>query len=208
MESEKYQKELFVFDPPKKAQARFGSIFPRADLAITLTPEKMVFAAIGVIMLIVVFFALGVEKGRNAAYVKFTETKTVIKDIIATPIIPVRPAIVPVVVTKSSAAAPIVVSKSAATDTAAKINPQTTTIKAQAVFDKTKPYTVVAVTFSREDLAIKEVGKLRMAGLDAFVYYKGPYYVACVGSFQNKEAAGKILNKIKQMHRDAYVKLR
>jgi len=198
METENYQKELFEFKSPKRPKARFGNIFTRTDLAITLTPEKMVFAAIGVVMLMVVFFALGVEKGRSAAYAKFTATKTMTKDIVAAPAILVRSARAPIVVTKSAAA----------TNIAPKINPPAAAVKAEAAFDKTKPYTVVAATFSREDFASKEVSKLKTAGLAAFLYYGEPYYLACVGSFQSKESAQKILNKVRQMHRDAYVRLR
>ncbi len=198
METEKYQKELFEFESPRKAAARFVNIFPRTDFAITLTPEKMVFAAIGVIMLMVIFFALGVEKGRSAARLKFTAAKTIAKDVVAAPAILVNSARVPIVVTKSAAA----------TNITPKINSPAAVAKAQAVFDKTKPYTVVAAAFSREDLALKEVSKLKMAGLEAFVYYREPYYLACVGSFQSKDGAQKILNKVRQMHQDAYVKLR
>jgi len=198
METEKYQKELFEFESPKKATARFGNIFPRTDFAITLTPEKMVFAAIGVIMLIVIFFALGVEKGRSAARLKFTATKTTVKDIVAAQALLMKSARAPIVVTKSAAA----------TNITPKINLPAAAIRAQAVFDKTKPYMVVAAAFSREDLALKEVGKLRTAGLEAFTYYGEPYYLACVGSFQSKNGARDILNKVRRMHRDAYVRLR
>ena len=198
METEKYQKELFEFESPKKAQARFGSIFPRTDLAIILTPEKMVFAAIGVTMLMVVFFALGVEKGKSAAYAKFAATKTITKNIVAAQALSVKSVQAPIVVTKSVVA----------TNITPKINPPAAAVKAQAVFDKTKPYMIVAAAFSREDLALKEVGKLKMAGLEAFVYYGEPYYLACVGSFQSKDGDRKILNKVRQMHRDAYVRLR
>ena len=198
MDPEKYQKELFEFESPRKAAARFSNIFPRTDFAIILTPEKMVFAAIGVIMLMVIFFALGVEKGRSAAGLKFTAKKTIAKDIIAAPAILVKSATAPIIVTKSAAA----------TNITPKINPPAAAVKTQAVFDKTKSYMVVAAAFSREDLALKEVGKLKTAGLGAFVYYGEPYYLACVGSFQSKDSAQKILNKVKQMHRDAYVRLR
>jgi len=198
METEKYQKELFEFESPKKAAPRFGNIFPRTDFAIILTPEKIVFAAIGMIMLMVVFFALGVEKGRSAAYDRSTEAKTIATDIVAAPAMSVKPDRSPIVVTKGIAA----------TNMTPKVNTRAAVVKAQAIFDKTKPYTIVAAAFSREDLALKEVGKLKMSGLEAFLYYGEPYYLACVGSFQSKNGAVKILNKVRQMHRDAYVRLR
>jgi cell division septation protein DedD len=186
MEKDGLQKELFEFESPKKAAARFGTIFTRPDFAIILTPEKMVFTAIGVIMLMVIFFALGVEKGRSAAEVS------------PAPAISVSSVRVPVVAAKSIAA----------TNITPKVNPPALSVKAPAVFDKTKPYMVVAGAFSKQDLALKEVGKLKTAGLEAYVYYGEPYYLACVGSFQNKDAAGKILNKVRHMHKDAYVRLR
>ena len=110
---------------------------------------------------------------------------------------------------KDAAAAPIVVpNKASITNITPKINPPTPAVKARAAFDKARPYTVVAAAFSRQEFALKEVGKLKAAGLDAFIYYGEPYYLACVGSFPSKESAGKILKKVRQMHRDAYVRLR
>lgn len=181
METEKYQKELFEFESPKKPAVRFDNIFPRTDSAITLTPEKLVFTAIGMIMLLVVFFALGVEKGKSSAIDKLAAEKMKgSEDVIAVPAVSVKPVQAP----------------------------PPAAVKVKAAFDKTKPYMVVAAAFSREDFALKEVGKLKTAGFEAFVYYGEPYYLACVGSFQNKGSAGKILNKVRRMHKDAYVRLR
>jgi len=204
METEKYQKELFDgFEPQRKAANKFGGIFPRADFAVTLTPDKIVFTAIGIIMLMVVFFALGVEKGRSAAYDKLTQTQMAVKKIAAVPAVPVK------AVSVKMAVAPAVAAKNVpAANTTQKINAPATAVKAQPVPDKTKPYTVVAATYTHEDLAMKEVGKLKTAGFEAFVYYGEPYYLACVGYFQNKESAQKILTNVRQMHRDAYVRMR
>ncbi|MDP3730424.1 MAG: SPOR domain-containing protein [Candidatus Omnitrophota bacterium] len=198
MEAEKYQKELFEFESPKRPKARFGSIFSRTDFAITLTPEKVVFAAIGIIMLMVVFFALGVEKGRSAVQARFTAAKTITKDIVAVPAISAKPTVDPIVVSRGSAV----------TNITPKIGPPIAAAKTQVIFDKTKPYTVIAGAFSRQDLALKEVGKLKTVGLEAYIYYGEPYYLACVGSFQSRASAQKILKRVKQMHKDAYVRLR
>lgn len=198
MEAEKYQKELFEFESPKKSAAKLGSIFSRTDFAIILTPEKMVFTAIGIIMLMVVFFALGVEKGRSAAYDKLTPAKTIAGSTAAAPAKLVKPAAKPVIAAKSAVAV----------DVTPKINPPAEAVRAQAVFDKTKPYMVVAATFSRKELALKEIGRLKAADLDAFLYYGEPYYLACVGSFKSKDDARKILKKVKRIHGDAYVRSR
>ncbi len=198
MDPDKYQKELFEFKSPKKATARFGSIFTRSDFAIILTPEKMVFAAIGMIMLIVIFFALGVEKGRSVTRTKFTAKKTMARDLAATPVVSVTEAKAPTCVPKNGAA----------TNITPKNGQPTEAAKTEVAFDKTKPYMVIAAAFSRKEFALKEVSRLKKADLEAFVYYGEPYYLACVGSFNSKSSAQKILNKVKQMHRDAYVRLR
>lgn len=65
MEDEKYQKELFEFEKPKRLFPRFGRIFTRANFAVTLTMEKIVFISIGLIMLMVIIYALGVERGKT-----------------------------------------------------------------------------------------------------------------------------------------------
>jgi cell division protein FtsN len=201
METEKYQKELFEFESPKKPAVRFDNIFPRTDFALVLTPEKMVFAAIGIMMLMVIFFALGVEKGRTSANNRFVAARTTVKEAFATPAVSVKPVAIPIVVAKSPVATNIT-PRASAPQAIAKA--QVT----QPAFDKTKPYMVIAAAFSKRDLAQKEIGKLKAAGLDAFVYYGEPYYLACVGSFRNKDAAGKVLNAVKRMHKDAYVRLR
>jgi Sporulation related domain. len=199
MENDKYQKELFEgFEQPKKAAPRFGSIFPRTDLAITLTPEKMVFAAIGIIMLMVIFFALGVEKGKSAAYAKFKAAKPAVKNMVAVQSILAVPSRTPIVVARSPVAANI----------PPKAVAETAPVKAQAAIDKTKPFTVSAGSFIVEDSALTVVSRLKAAGLEAYVYYKEPHYVACVGSFQNRDAAGKTLNTVKQMYKDAFIRLK
>ena len=129
MENEKYQKELFEFEAPKKAAARFGDIFQRADFVITLTPEKMVFAAIGIIMLMVVFFALGVEKGKAAAYTAAAAPRMILGRIVAPPAISERRTAVSVARPKPAVTT---------TNITPKISLPIAPKKAQAAFDKIK----------------------------------------------------------------------
>lgn len=71
MEEEKYQKELFEFEKPKRPFPRLGNIFPKPDfegrISITFGLERLIFISIGIIMLMVIVFALGVERGKVAA---------------------------------------------------------------------------------------------------------------------------------------------
>jgi len=71
MDDEKYQKELFEFEKPKRFFPRLSAFFPRYDfernIAFTFTLEKAVFVIIGIIMAMIAVYALGVEAGRSRA---------------------------------------------------------------------------------------------------------------------------------------------
>ncbi len=71
MEEERLQKELFPFENPKKRFSGFAGIFRKAGIdgsvfAITFKIDKLVFISIAIIMMLVIVYALGVEKGRSS----------------------------------------------------------------------------------------------------------------------------------------------
>lgn len=69
MENEGYQKELFEFDEKsRKSFPQFEKMLPKADFEgkvnVTLGLDRVVFIAMGIILFMVVVFAIGVERGR------------------------------------------------------------------------------------------------------------------------------------------------
>ena len=203
MENDNLQKELFEFEPPKRAHRhKFGQLFQRSDFCVVFTAEKLVFVSIGIIMLMVVFFAIGVEKGKSqiqkAAVPLVPEEASVSQA-------PVKTITEPIKQIKTSTASTNVTSKTAPV----KAAPETQKAQGQSAQPAgDRPYIIVAATFSRQDFAAKEANLLKASGLDAFVLKSEPYYLACVGSFVNKDSAKNILSKVRQLHRDAYVRLR
>jgi cell division septation protein DedD len=195
MEKDNTQKELFEFDQPRRQPKRFSQLFQKADFAVSLSAEKLVFVSIGIIMLMVVSFALGVERGKvvsegfAGSEPMVNSPKAVVQPRVA-PVAPVQQTVVP----KAAGTTANVTSKE-------KAPPQT-------VDDKGKPYTIVVAAFSKEAGAVTEVSRLKAGGIDGFVYHSEPYYLACVGAFANKDSAQKMLTKVRQTHRDAYVKLK
>lgn len=216
MEKDNIQKELFEFDAPKKQPRKFGQLFQQADFAFSLTAEKIVFVSIGIIMLLVVSFALGVERGK-AISVRTVEAKPApAQAMVQAPAQRVQgqPTAAQVEPAAGQAQQPAQV-KTAATNIkpkekspAAAAKPAQNLSKPADLANKAKPYTIVAAAFSKEVFATKELSRLKAGGFEPFVYYSEPYYLVCVGSFANKDSAQKVLNKVKQMHRDAYVRLR
>lgn len=197
MDTEKYQKELFEFEQPKKPKHRFANIFQKTDYALNLTAEKMVFVAIGAIMIMVICFALGVERGKSIALKAVVPVKAAV---------PAASAPLPVRLTQASIkTAPVPVKAAITTNIAVKTKVQA---PVTAATDAGKPYTVVAGTFSKEDFAQKEASRLKAGGIEAFVIFSDPYYLACTGAFPSKESAQATLNRVRKLHRDAYIRLR
>lgn len=203
MENDNLQKELFEFEQPKKTQLhKFGQLFQRPDFCLVLTAEKLVFVSIGIIMLMVVFFAIGVEKGKSRAP---KAASPLLAEQAAAPQVPVKAAAIPIKQVKAGTISTNVSPKTMPV----KVVPEAQKVPAQAAQPAgDKPYTIVAAAFLRQDFAAKEANLLKGNGLDAFVLKSEPYYLACVGSFVNKDSAKNVLSKVRQLHRDAYLRLR
>lgn len=181
MQKENIQKELFEFEAPKKQRNRLGQFFQKTDFSANLNAEKLIFVSIGILMILVISFALGVERGKAISGMPIR---------IADPL--------PKALQIDAASAPVI-SKPVAARPA-----QASAMVAQSAPD----YTVVAAAFSKESSAIKEMARLKKNGLEAFVYNSDPYYLVCSGSFIDKESAQKTLKRVRQLYRDAYVKLK
>lgn len=221
MEEENYQKELFEFEKPKKTFPGLSNIFQKADfegrLAITLTLEKIIFISIAVIMIMVVIYAAGVERGKRSS--GKTADIVMIKPVttVGTPAI------------SQSVKAPQFLSTAQVAPSRERPLTQKNVIPAVMVApkvkasvgekaapslaisqDKTKPYTIIAVTFTRKDTAAQEANRLRREGFDANVIESYPYFQVTVGAYPDKDSAQskRSLSKIKQFYKDAYFKLR
>ncbi len=198
MDEEKYQKELFEFEKPKKAFPRLSDLFPKADfenrIAITLTLERVVFIAIGLIMVMVVIYALGVEAGKRAADTASSETRISL----------VKPPQIPVTVNPAANITPARQLMPQQAQKTAAGSPVITAPKAMPG----KPYTIFAASFSRQEYATLAVNKMKGAGFDAFMVPSGKLFRLCVGSYPNAQIAQKDLLKVKHIYIDAFVKTR
>jgi len=190
MDKEKDQKELFEeFEKPKKPFSRFSNIFPRSDtqrhFAITLTLEKTVLVTIGIIMAMVIVYALGVEMG-----------KSTVKDKSLLNINNKRRSYKPAERLPIKEKRPPAMTKRGALDARA------------AMPGSGRPYTITAVTFKNKDVAAEEAGRLKKEGFDAFVKQSGKYFLVCIGAYSGKDSAKTVLRKVRRKYRDAYIILR
>ena len=212
MENDRQQKELFDFEETKKPFSGLAHILPKPDfegkVAIVLTLEKMVFISIGIVMLMVLVYALGVETGKSRKIRTVTaqqEVKRVpIQSQAGRIIQPVSTTLVVPVVQKT----PVTAAAPAAQSTKPLV-PAVTATNAVAQ-DSAKPYTIVVAAFSKKETAQASAARLTKDGFAAFVYQSGSYSMVCVGSYADKYGiqVKQDLNVIKRTYKDAYIKLR
>jgi cell division septation protein DedD len=213
MEEEKYQKDLFEFQEPKRSFAKLTSILPRADLegrmVMSFTMEKMVFISIGIVMAMVVVFALGVENGKARAKSGAPAARKT-----AAPKAPVlqAKAVGPVTVPASvqSRAAAIGQKSILNTSPVGAAKPAAAALKTAATTGVPKPYSVLAASFLSRDTAQTTVAMLRKENLSAFIIYNEPYYRVYVGLYADRasEQALKDLARVKRTFKDALIKRR
>lgn len=200
MDEEKYQKELFEFEKPKRFFPKLSDFFPKADfernVVLTLTLDRAVFITIGIIMIMVVVYALGIEAGKSR----------------------VAEGAIPAVVVAPQAA------KIVTPQTAKIVTPQPVKVTAPAqpvakapvpapmvAPNANKPYyTIVAATFSSKDIAMQEIAKLNKQGYNATLVQSDRYFQVCIGAYADKTGAlsQKDLKKVKRLYKDAYIKLK
>lgn len=201
MQENRPQKEFFEFEKPKKPLFRLPRIFRRTDLdgnlKVSFGLEKLLFISIALIMVAVIIYALGVERGKSISK-KY--------DIYAQPVVPVK--ISPperesyTRIPPQTAGKPPVSVSAAADEAVAKI----------AAIDRGTgeiSYAIVTATFRNKEGAEKLGIQLRKEGFDAHTVESGQYFQVCVGSFRNKNGAEvqKQLRRIRQKYKDAYIRM-
>lgn len=188
MEEEKYQKELFEnFEQPKKPFSKFTNLLPKRDfegrIALSLTLDKVVFSFIGMVMVMVLVFALGVENGKSRKTPKA---------------LPVVRAVVP------AAAKP----RPQQYDSGAAAKPLLQQPESAPL--PTKPYTIVAATFSKKETAQAAAAFLIREGFSSAVVYSDPYYRVCVGTYADMYSTQvqRDLAKVRRIYKDAFLRAR
>ena len=200
MEEEKYQKELFEFEEPKKSFSRLSDMLPKAgfegNVSITLTLEKMVFIFIGIIMLMVIVYALGVESGKlrtTPGVQSSRRTAPVSNEVVLQTRVNVL-------------SAKNILNTAPVAPTNKPAEPVKTVIPMPAI----KPYTILAGSYVKREGAQASAAIMTRQGFNVTITYSKPYYRVCVGSYVNKAGieAQKDLIKVKRIYKDAIIKLK
>lgn len=158
-------------------------IFPQKKLKITLPYEGIFLLIIGFMMVVIISFSLGVEKGKRIKSAQLTplslrESQEPIRSSQKTAmgLLPVHEEI-----SKEKEALPV---------------------------DHSRPYTIQVVTYRRKGYAREEMARLEKRGYQPFIITSGEYIQLCVGTYSNQKEARQLQKILKKTYRDCYVRRR
>lgn len=150
--------------------------FRLEKVAVSLSYEYLMILAIGLIMLLIVCFSLGVERGKHLAQFKTEDIKQIKQEQV----------------------------QKAPAQKAPEPEEQRIKIKvasSKETFNKTFPYIQVA-SFRTQKHAKKEMELLSDRGYRPFALTWGKYKVVCVGGYKNEDEASKDLRQLKNVYAD------
>jgi cell division septation protein DedD len=180
---------------------------------LTLSTENIIVISIILLMLLVVSFSFGVEKGRRIVLASLEKETPVVKIAVVKPIAVDQPkAVAPVVPVQApavtTAVKPTVSAQLTTQLPAAKpqIQPQPVQKQQELKEIGNGQFTVQVASFKSKDQAHREASILKNKGFDILVLAKGSYTVVCVGKFAKEEQAKKFISKLKSRYNDCLVR--
>lgn len=199
MEEEKYQKELFPLEKPKRTFPSLSGMLPKPDfernILITLSLEKVIFISIGIIMLVVLVYALGVEVGKSRAAERIVPRATATKEM--NPQLQAKATVI------QAGPQQLPVQKIPVKPGTVMPAPKT----AAAIQNPDRPFVIAAGAYSRKENAMAAMTKLRQAGFNAYLGQSQPFFQVWIG-YKTADEAQKDLARVKKLCKDAYLKPR
>lgn len=185
-EEKERQSELFS-DLPVESKKPRRTPFRLGRVSLSVSYESILIVTIGLVMLLIVCYSLGVEQGKQIAGAKIEDSEIKEVEIIAE--------------------RQIIKEKEAekkAEETAPKPPAKKIKVKVAAA----PKYTIQVATFRTEDSAEKEKQRLKKKGYQPFVISRGRFSEICVGAYQKINEATPDLENLKKIYGDCYVRNR
>ncbi|MCK4518543.1 MAG: SPOR domain-containing protein [Candidatus Omnitrophica bacterium] len=202
-ENREYQPELFSEFPKgriKKAKA-FKSMPKLKNITISISREKLVSLVIAVILLYVIIFSLGVEKGKSMS-LSVTDKASG------------SAAAAKAEAVKKENSREVIIKrvKDRQIESKAAKDEQKEQIAAGAIKDKKPPayksYSLQLAAYAQLSRAEKEAEKLKKRGYTVFIDSNSKYHIVFVGNYRDKEKAQKLKKKLSKEYKGCYVKSR
>jgi len=163
-------------------------------IILNLSYENLILFFIVFIMLLVIFFSLGVEKGRRSAL----RTGQIIVDKSAPNVIekkmPIEEKKVEIVTSET-----VQMKEAEGTKTSKATDEKVTEVSG-------KYYTIQIIACKKEEYAKKEIERLKNEGYDAFIIPFNDWMQICVGKYASIEESKKDLDILKKRYPTGYIR--
>ena len=155
--------------------------------------EKTVLFLCGIIIISIISFSLGVERGKTINKQTAAAKNTVLTRT-AQPQLPVRLVKQPVNLITPATVNP------------APIKTLPRPAGSYAINQSAQGFTIQVASFKTRDFAKREAELLKRKGLNPIILPKGNFTILCVGNFNNKEQASPLLSELKKRYPGCYIR--
>jgi cell division protein FtsN len=186
---------------------------------LTLSLENIIVLSILLVMVLVLFYAYGVEHGKQkAAVVVATQPKEVVKSSVQVPAlkreqVSAKPALQTIQPNQPKAVVPVQNAGGQRVNPSAQLKTVTATNPVPAAFPATHSaaavktgFTVQVASYKTVETANRAAENLKSLGQELHVVTKGDYQILCVGRFNTEAEAKKIASKLKKRFKDCLVR--
>jgi len=212
MDSKPKPVQLDLFAKIKTEDERQTGLRERLSSRINLSIENVIVLVIFVTLTILLFFSLGVERGKRQAI--SSSPQVITKEAISVPQ-ETTEADSRVSVSVAKAALPKIIPKAREVElfpqiTASSSSSPVNVARVVSESDKNKPgnkrYTIQVASFQKDDFAKQEENSLKGLGYPTIVRASGHFSILCVGSFNDKQEAEGILRRLRSKYHDCFIR--
>lgn len=167
-------------DTAKETKKRFH----KGRVAVSLSQENLIFFAIGLVMLLIVCYSWGVERGKNPAQ-----------------LIPLRAQ-----ESEDIQEARQEQAQKRPTRKPPEPEPAKRKIKTKLASRAASRYTIQVVTLRKKVSVKQEIEQLRNRGYYPFIVSRGKFSEICVGNYKNRNEASADLKKLRKLYADCFAR--
>jgi len=179
--------QLELFSETKDSLERSAARAQRKTFALSIWGyEKTVLIAIALLVTGIVFFSLGVEKGKRLS-VTNSATEALRDSNGSANLVSIKPE------ENKNIEKPILIKKAES-------------LNAAPILGQGGPYTIQVASFKGKVNAREEAELLRKRGYKASFINSGSYVILCVGNFPNKETAQPLLSELRKYYKDCRIR--
>jgi len=197
-DNKEYQAELFneFSDEPTKQRRFIKRPERQKKITLVISREKLIFSVISVILLYVIFFSLGIERGKEIA------NRSLNSNMHSTTV-----ALQNKSAKNQNHKNTAEQDKIATEENVSNIEPTTQVVQEEKIVPELKEfYSIQAAAYSNLSRAEKEASKVRADSNEAIIDSSGKYHLLLIGKFKDKKDATALKKRLANKYKGCYVR--